>query len=82
MSRDKTSGTWADAKCPYFRDESRAKQKIMCSGCEPGQTVQLFFRSETKRQTWLKEKCCSWNYGHCPMHVALATAEEEEEARG
>lgn len=79
---DKATGAWVYAKCPYFRDESAKGQKISCSGCEPGQTVNLFFRSEKKRQAWLKEKCGSWSYGKCPMHCAIAAAEEESEARG
>lgn len=79
---DKGSTAWVYAKCPYFRDESKERQRIVCSGCEPGQTVHLFFRSEKKRQAWLEEKCCSWQFGKCPMHEAIAQAEDERGARG
>ena len=64
------------AKCPYFCDESAKAQKIVCAGLEQGQTLQLYFRSEKKRQDWLTGKCCSWNFGKCPLHRTLAEVEE------
>jgi hypothetical protein len=79
---EKASVAWVYAKCPYFRDESAKRQRIVCSGCEPGQTMHLFFRSEKKRQAWMETNCCSWQFGKCPFHRAIAEAEEEREARG
>lgn len=73
---DKGSVAWVCARCPYFRDESRKKQRIVCSGCEPGQTLHLFFRTEGKRQAWMERYCSSWAFGECPLHVMLAQTEE------
>ena len=76
---DKGSVAWVCARCPYFRDESAKRRRIVCDGPMPGQTMHLSFRSETKRQVWMEEYCCSWRFGKCPLHVMLA---QQEEGRG
>ena len=67
----------AEAKCPYFLGEGKKSQCVICSGLEQGQTVRLFFRSNKRREAWLWEKCCSWEYCKCPMHCAIEQQQGE-----
>lgn len=78
--RDRGNYT-AQAKCPYFCGESKKSRGVMCSGLERGQTLRLYFRSEKRREIWLQEKCCSWNFGACPLQKVIGQAEAESDGQ-
>lgn len=59
----------ARAICPFFRRAE--KQFVRCEGMEPGQRVEIGFRSKSKHKGWLDRYCCSYNFGCCPLYRAL-----------
>lgn len=59
----------AKAICPYFSSEE--KFHINCEGLIDKTISRTWFRSEKRKQQWLRDYCCKYCYRKCPIARSL-----------
>lgn len=60
--------------CPFYKSETQGK--ICCDGIIPGQTIHMVFQDSKQKRKYMKEKCCTYGYGICPLCQMLSDFSE------
>lgn len=59
-----------NAKCPFYKSQSKKAGEVVCCGVVRGQTAHLRFTSERRRTEWLENHCADWRFSTCPYYAA------------